>query len=86
MYDDETPEALEGIQTIFRNIDAAVNEHCPALEDQIGLLLTCILVRVAKMAQAEPINPKREIDKIAIALKKEWRSYQQLVDSQPRVN
>lgn len=81
MYENETPEAAEYIKGLFARIDAVIDEPCEELTDQIGLLITCILTRVAKMAQQDKsVKPRREVDKICIALKKEWISYQRLVD------
>lgn len=77
----ETPD-IAAMKALFAQVDAVVNEHCPTPEDQIGLLLTCILTRVAQMAHETDVNPKREVERISSALKREWRLFQQLLDTQ----
>lgn len=74
-----TEEELDAIKSIFTNIDAAINEHVATVPDQIGVLITAIMVRVANMMKDDPrINGDREINRITLAMKHEWRAYHQL--------
>ena len=78
-----SPEDVAAIEGFMNKVDAAVNEGCATMEDQIGVLLTHILIRIAKMTERGIVkDPRREISKISSAMRHEWRAYQRLVDQQ----